>query len=113
MNIKAPPTIKVADIPGLPARARDAFRRFGISTLGDLIKIPAEDLLKLPNFGHRTLAGVNRAVNALGLQAVEICGACGGVGDVTGMYAAGGQTTTWRRCPGCSHEWQQKAPSHA
>lgn len=53
---------------GLIVRAENCLKGAGIKTLGDLKQFREFDLLKIPNLGRLTLAGVMRRLAELGVE---------------------------------------------
>jgi len=64
-NTSYPPeisTIKIYDIPGLSARIKNTFDWQKIHTIGDLLSYSKQDLLKLRNFGKKSLKELETAL---------------------------------------------------
>jgi len=55
---------------GLSVRTTNCLDEQGISTIGDLLASQREDLLRIPNFGEKTLEDVFRALERLGFYRV-------------------------------------------
>jgi len=51
----------------LSVRAMNSLHNENIKTIGDLVKLTDEDLLKLKNFGHKSLEEIKTALGAVGL----------------------------------------------
>lgn len=52
----------------LPIRTHNMLEEEGVFTVGDLLNRSAEDLLRLPNFGQKSLAEVYAALSQLGFH---------------------------------------------
>ena len=50
---------------GLPVRTTNCLDDYGITTVGDLLKCSREELLRVPNFGEKTLEEVLKALEKL------------------------------------------------
>lgn len=59
-------SMKLADLPGIPLRAVNQLTRI-IEDVGDLAQMTQSDLLKQRSLGKKTLAGVVKALAAVGL----------------------------------------------
>jgi DNA-directed RNA polymerase subunit alpha len=53
---------------GLPVRTTNCLEQRGIFTVGDLLNCRREDLLKISNFGQKTLEEVYRALEGIGFR---------------------------------------------
>jgi DNA-directed RNA polymerase subunit alpha len=56
------------DILDLPIRPANCLRKMGISTIGELIKTPESDLLKIRNFGEKSLREIKEKLEPMGLE---------------------------------------------
>jgi DNA-directed RNA polymerase alpha subunit len=52
----------------LSVRISNALRNDGAVTLGDVVKLTEGELLRMPNFGRKSLAELKEALASLGLQ---------------------------------------------
>lgn len=52
----------------MPIRAHNAFIRSNITYLGDLVTIPAKDLIRIDNLGRKSLEAVSESLKHLGLK---------------------------------------------
>lgn len=55
-------------------RTKNALKREGINTIGDLISNSPLDLLRLPNVGRKTFAEINDVLKSLGLSLAPVNG---------------------------------------
>ena len=56
------------EVLGLSVRSRNALRRVGIMTVGDLLRVSPEELSKVRNLGAVSITEINRAAEALGVR---------------------------------------------
>jgi len=56
------------EILELPIRPANCLKKMGVNTLGELIETPEADLLKIRNFGEKSLREIKEKLHALGLE---------------------------------------------
>lgn len=56
------------DVLDLPIRPANCLRKMGITTIGELIKTPESDLLKIRNFGEKSLREIKEKLQPMGLE---------------------------------------------
>ncbi len=63
---QAPLDTLIKTLPGLSARSYNGLRNDNIQTIGELIVKTGMELLRIPNFGRRSLAEVESALMSVG-----------------------------------------------
>jgi DNA-directed RNA polymerase subunit alpha len=60
-------TLSVEELD-ISARALNSLKKYGIHTLGDLVKLTEEELKETKNIGRKALMEIKRALQELGLS---------------------------------------------
>ncbi|MBI4306065.1 MAG: DNA-directed RNA polymerase subunit alpha [Chloroflexi bacterium] len=85
MGLAAGPYNTPVESLGLSARTLNCLKRAGINRVGEVLAMPKKDLLKIRNFGQKSLSELYERLEALGLVSPEQAR------SVTGEPAEGGE----------------------